>query len=139
MDAIRVLTNKNSMKAFLKQFSVEQLHGMLDNFTEAVAAIEIEESKKKEEEELKLKKLHEFAEMLEKEGLTVTDLVEGLGVTTADKKGKQRNKKPPKYEYTNKNGERKTWTGQGRQPAEIKAAIEAGQSLDDFLIEKAAN
>ena len=29
-----------------------------------------------------------------------------------------------------------TWTGRGRQPAWIKEALDAGRSLDDFLIAK---
>ncbi len=39
-----------------------------------------------------------------------------------------------KYKYTDENGQEKNWTGQGRTPAPIKAAIDSGKSLDDFLI-----
>jgi DNA-binding protein H-NS len=38
----------------------------------------------------------------------------------------------PKYRHP-ENAEL-TWTGKGRQPAWIKEAVEAGNSLDDFLI-----
>ncbi|WP_313685399.1 H-NS family nucleoid-associated regulatory protein, partial [Pantoea sp.] len=41
---------------------------------------------------------------------------------------------PAKYSYTDENGEEKSWTGQGRTPAAIKKALDAGKSLDSFLI-----
>ncbi|GBP03565.1 DNA-binding protein H-NS [Eumeta japonica] len=47
---------------------------------------------------------------------------------------KKRAKRPAKYRYTDENGQVREWTGQGRTPSVIKAAIENGQSLDDFLL-----
>ncbi|WP_095589611.1 H-NS family nucleoid-associated regulatory protein [Actibacterium ureilyticum] len=41
---------------------------------------------------------------------------------------------PPKYAHPENSS--LTWSGRGRQPAWIKDALEAGKSLDDFLIEK---
>jgi DNA-binding protein H-NS len=41
-------------------------------------------------------------------------------------------KSPPKYQHPENPSI--TWTGKGRQPAWIKEALEAGKSLDDFLI-----
>lgn len=42
--------------------------------------------------------------------------------------------RPAKYKYVDEDGQEKNWTGQGRTPAVIKAAIDNGKSLDDFLI-----
>lgn len=39
---------------------------------------------------------------------------------------------PPKYRHPE--NQEVTWTGRGRQPAWIKEGLEAGKSLDDFLI-----
>ncbi|MCL0267393.1 H-NS histone family protein, partial [Klebsiella pneumoniae] len=39
-----------------------------------------------------------------------------------------------KYAYVDDAGEQKTWTGQGRTPAPIKAQLDAGKTLEDFLI-----
>ncbi|RVS43282.1 DNA-binding protein, partial [Citrobacter freundii] len=41
---------------------------------------------------------------------------------------------PAKYKYTDENGNEQTWTGQGRTPKAITAAIEAGKTLEDFAI-----
>ncbi|END4451164.1 H-NS histone family protein, partial [Escherichia coli] len=38
------------------------------------------------------------------------------------------------YKYTDVNGETKTWTGQGRTPKALAEQLEAGKTLDDFLI-----
>ncbi|ENU0116236.1 H-NS family nucleoid-associated regulatory protein, partial [Escherichia coli] len=42
--------------------------------------------------------------------------------------------RPAKYKYTDENGNEQTWTGQGRTPKVIAAAIEAGKTLEDFAI-----
>ena len=42
--------------------------------------------------------------------------------------------RPAKYKYTDENGNEQTWTGQGRTPKAITAAIEAGKTLEDFAI-----
>ena len=41
--------------------------------------------------------------------------------------------RPAKYRYLVE-GEARAWTGQGRMPAQIAAAITSGESLDAFLI-----
>ncbi|MDV5393114.1 H-NS family nucleoid-associated regulatory protein [Shewanella xiamenensis] len=46
---------------------------------------------------------------------------------------RERQPKPPKYAIT-VDGEQVTWTGQGRMPKPIKAAIDNGASLESFLI-----
>lgn len=52
----------------------------------------------------------------------------------APKKTRKGAVNPPKYRHPDNPA--LTWSGRGRQPAWIKEALEAGQSLDDFLIEK---
>lgn len=60
-------------------------------------------------------------------GFSLSELME----TTPTRKGKGQ-VNPPKYRHP-ENPEL-TWTGRGRQPAWIKEAVDAGRSLDDFLI-----
>ncbi|WP_375263389.1 H-NS family nucleoid-associated regulatory protein [Palleronia sp.] len=48
----------------------------------------------------------------------------------AQKKSGKKN--PPKYR--NPEDPRQTWSGRGRQPGWVKAALENGQSLEDFAI-----
>lgn len=136
VDAIRVFTNKASMRAFLKQFSFEQVQEMLEKFIEVAEQIERETEQERTQEAQKQQRLLEYKEQLEREGISITDLVNQFGSGSPKVKKSPRTKRPPKYEYTKRDGERKTWTGQGRQPLEIKAAIQAGKSLDFFLIDK---
>jgi DNA-binding protein H-NS len=51
----------------------------------------------------------------------------------AEKAGKKKGQKNP-AKYRNPANPSQTWTGRGRQPAWIKAAVEANQSLDVFEI-----
>lgn len=81
------------------------------------------------------KKLAEFRELLAAEGISAQDL---LGLTssdhTSDSTRTKRAPRPAKYAYI-VNGKERTWTGQGRMPAQMASAIDAGQkNLEDFLI-----
>lgn len=53
---------------------------------------------------------------------------------TATKKKTGKSAGIPKYVHPENPA--KTWTGRGRQPAWIKDALNAGRSLDEFLITK---
>lgn len=93
---------------------------------------EFEEQQAKETE--RLEKLEKYKELLQKEGINAEDLI---ALLNADESGKRKSKKrqafAPKYQYE-ENGQLKTWSGQGRMPNALKAAIEAGQSLSSFEI-----
>lgn len=64
----------------------------------------------------------------EEMGYSLADLM----AKTTEKSGKSA--KPPKY--VNPTDPSQTWTGRGRQPNWVKAALSDGQSLDDLLIVK---
>ncbi|MEQ4541804.1 MAG: H-NS family nucleoid-associated regulatory protein, partial [Pantoea agglomerans] len=80
----------------------------------------------------KAEKLAKYRELLLQEGIDPNELLNGMPTAPAVKK--KRAPRPAKYQYTDENGEVKQWTGQGRTPSAIKSAIDAGKSLDDFLI-----
>lgn len=46
----------------------------------------------------------------------------------------KREPRPAKYKYIDENGDEKTWTGQGRTPKAIAAALESGKTLEEFEI-----
>lgn len=48
--------------------------------------------------------------------------------------GEKHTVRPAKYKYIDADGSEKTWTGQGRTPRAISAALEAGKMLEDFEI-----
>ncbi len=131
---LKVLLNIRSLRAAMRELPFEQLQEIKEKFDtvveERLAAARAEQVAREQHE----KKIAEYIELLAAEGLSPEDLLAGnaAAAVTAAPKAK-RAPRPPKYRYLVE-GEEKTWTGQGRMPAQIAAAIEAGKSLDDFLI-----
>ena len=59
-------------------------------------------------------------------GFNLPDLVESLGTV--------RKRKPANAKYANPANPSETWTGRGRKPRWIEAALASGKSIDDLLI-----
>lgn len=57
-----------------------------------------------------------------------------MGFRLSDLTGAQASANLPKYAHPE--NPTLTWTGRGRRPAWIKEGLEAGKSLDDFLVIK---
>lgn len=129
------LLNIRSLRAFTRdEFTLAEVEELLEKLTTVV-----EERKEAEEQELaeqavREAKLAEYAKMIAKDGIDLEDLISAMsGGESKSKARKKRQPRPAKYEYT-LNGEHKTWTGQGRTPLAIQEALDAGKSIDDFLI-----
>ncbi|EGA70073.1 DNA-binding protein H-NS [Vibrio sinaloensis DSM 21326] len=131
----KTLLNIRSLRAFSRELTLEQLEEALDKLSTVVAerkeAEEAERAAAAEQEA----KLSAIAEQIAKDGIDVEALISAL----AGEKGKTKTKskrapRPAKYQYVDANGETKTWTGQGRTPSAIQEQLDAGKSLDDFLI-----
>ena len=67
-------------------------------------------------------------------GMTLNEVlgIDGGSSKRAAPKAKKRAKVPPKYQ--NPADASQKWTGRGRQPLWVVAAIDAGSSLEDLLI-----
>ena len=76
----------------------------------------------------------ETAEKIAQDGIDVEALISALSGETKTKAKSKRAPRPAKYKYIDTNGQEKTWTGQGRTPSAIQEQLDAGKSLDDFLI-----
>ncbi|WP_086984535.1 H-NS family histone-like protein [Vibrio aphrogenes] len=129
------LLNIRSLRAFTRdEFTLQEVEELLEKLT-----IVVEERKEIEEKELaeqaeREAKLAEYAQMIAKDGIDLEELIAAMNGTDAKTKTrKKRQPRPAKYEYM-LDGERKTWTGQGRTPSAIQEALDAGKSIDDFLI-----
>lgn len=128
----KTLTELHELRTFCSEKltcgQVERLVMFID--TIARERRDIEEQRKLEKRKHQAKLLRKRKE-LEAAGFSVEELFPEF------KRPKQRDKyapRPPKYAYI-EDGERKTWTGQGRTPKIIRIAVEEnGKSLDDFLI-----
>ena len=134
-DFLKVLLNIRSLRAAVRDLPFEQLQEIKEKFDtvvqEQLKAAEVDQAAKLEHE----KKLAEFRELLAIEVLSPEDLLSGRGLTAGADAGAKakRAPRPAKYRYLVE-GEARTWTGQGRMPAQIAAAIASGESLDAFLI-----
>ena len=131
----KTLLNIRSLRAFSRELTFEQLEEALEKLTIVVeerrAAAEEEKAALAEREA----KLAEYAQMIAKDGIDVEDLISALSGETKSKPRKKREPRPAKYKYIDAaTGEEKTWTGQGRTPSSIQSQLDAGKSLDDFLI-----
>jgi DNA-binding protein H-NS len=133
-DLTKTLLNIRSLRAFSRELTLEQLEEALDKLT-----IVVEERKASEEEERAEKaereaKLKQYADQIAQDGIDVEELIAALAGETSTKPKQKRAPRPAKYKYTDDNGEEKTWTGQGRTPKGIQVKLDAGASLEDFLI-----
>jgi len=126
------LNNIRTLRAQAREVSLFLLEHMLGRLTEVV-----EERRKKSEASSTAKheraeKLQKYRKMLLEEGIDPADLLQPHNAG-----GKTRKKpapRPAKYKYMDQSGHEKHWTGQGRMPSVIQAALNNGHSLKDFAI-----
>ena len=125
------LTNLRSLRAAVRELTLEQAESALEKLqTEEKRANEAELIKAETERKERLAK---YKELMEKEGITPEELQEIFGTAAISARAK-RPPRPAKYAFIDENGERKTWTGQGRTPRPIQNALNSGKSLSDFEI-----
>ena len=127
---LRVLLNARSLRAAVRDLTMDQLNEGFEKLKAIVDERREQEERYLRENADRLRKIQEYKEMLQSEGIDITELL-GEQVNTEKTK---RAPRPAKYRYTDDNGQEQTWTGQGRQPVPIRRAVEAGRSLDEFLI-----
>lgn len=133
---LKVLLNVRSLRAALKELSVDQIDDALQKITQIYDERKDEDDRLKRAEAERLAKLKEYRDLLEADGIKPQELVSFLGLSeTANTPSnkKVRAQRPAKYRYSD-GLETKEWTGQGRMPKVIAEAISQGKSLEDFLI-----
>ncbi|MGF1748823.1 MULTISPECIES: H-NS family nucleoid-associated regulatory protein [Vibrio] len=128
----KTLLNIRSLRAFARELTVEQLEEALEKLTLVVAERQESEKEERAEREAREAKLSEYAQMIAKDGIDVEDLIAALSGESKAKSKSKRAPRPAKYKYVDGNGAEKTWTGQGRTPSVIQAALDAGKSLEEF-------
>jgi DNA-binding protein H-NS len=130
-DFLRIITHARRFKSAVKELGVEQLEEVkiklqkiIDDRIAEDKAAEVENAERNE-------KIRKIRELLATEGIEPDELLDGSSERQGRKAVRQ-----PKYEIWNEAGEHITWTGQGRMPNVFKSRIEAGESLDTFLIDQ---
>ncbi|MBA0166230.1 MULTISPECIES: histone-like nucleoid-structuring protein H-NS [Pectobacterium] len=133
-EALKILNNIRTLRAQARECTLDTLEEMLEKLEVVVNERREEDSQVQAEVEERARKLQQYREMLIADGIDPNELLQASGSVKTTGKSK-RAARPAKYQYTDENGEVRTWTGQGRTPAVIKKAIEEqGKSLDDFLL-----
>lgn len=127
-DFLKVLCHARRLNSATKSLSVGQLEDIKTKLEKIIKDRIAAEEKNKQEEAEKLKKIEKYKEMLAADGIDPDELVHEM-----PEKPAKRAPRPPKYEIV-VDGERITWTGQGRMPNVFKKEVDAGKSLDSFLI-----
>ena len=129
----KVFTNLRSIRAVVRDLTLEQAENSLKKFEEAVAEKRIQMDKIQQAENERKERIARYKELIKREGITEEELRAIIGAipTNARKKHKPR---PAKYQYIDTNGKQKTWTGQGRTPRVIQQALGEGKTLSDFEI-----
>ncbi|WP_099607422.1 H-NS family nucleoid-associated regulatory protein [Vibrio coralliilyticus] len=130
----KTLLNIRSLRAFARELTLEQLEEALDKLSTVVAERKEAEEAEREAQAAQEAKLADIAEQIKQLGLDKDMVISALAGEAAGKQKSKRAPRPAKYKYLDNTGEEKTWTGQGRTPSAIQEQLDAGKSLDDFLI-----
>lgn len=133
-DFLKTLLNIRSLRAATRELTLDQMEEALAKLSSVIEEQrEVKEAEQAAAEERE-RKVKEYMEQMAADGIDINELIE---LTEPRKRASTpRSKRPAKYEYW-VDGERKTWTGQGRKPSVIKDATDSGErTLESFLIEQ---
>ncbi|MBU9810713.1 H-NS histone family protein [Rahnella sp. C60] len=131
-NALNVLNNIRTLRAQAREMPLSTLEEILEKLTAIVEETRENAKARSAQQQERDEKLLKYREMLANDGIAIDDLLghQSAKITTKAK----RKPRPALYEYTDTDGSKKTWTGQGRTPSAIKAALDAGATLESFLI-----
>lgn len=103
----------------LKNFSINDLNKLQGNISKAIELRKITDKK-----EL----INKFVSMAEESGFSLEELLADKSVSGKIKKERAEPK------YRNPENHSQTWGGNGRKPTWLVEQIDAGKTLDDFII-----
>lgn len=133
----KTLLNIRSLRAFSKELTLEQLEDALEKLQTVVAERREEEELQRIAQEEQDRKLAEIKQQIDNQGIDIEALISALSGEAKQKQKTSRTPRPPKYKYTDANGDEKTWTGQGRTPSAMQTLIDSGEKrLEDFKINR---
>lgn len=130
-DAIKTLNNIRTLRAQARETDLATLEEILEKLTAIVEDKRQEETIAKQQNAERQGKIEALRAQLLEDGIDPSEL---LGNVKSSRPAGLRAPRPAKYKYIDENGDEKTWTGQGRTPKVIAAALESGKVLEDFAI-----
>ncbi|EHG4045366.1 H-NS histone family protein [Salmonella enterica] len=132
-ETLKVLNNIRTLRAQAREVDLVTLEEMLEKLTTIVEDRREEEVSFLKQQEEKQAKLEAFRQKMLEDGIDPAELFSTVS-SSPSKAGAKRTPRPAKYKYIDTDGSEKTWTGQGRTPRAIAAALESGKTLEDFEI-----
>ena len=127
----KYFNNFASLRAFSKDKELSLLEKAERNLAQIIKdrkeAIELDKMEQEERERARIAILEE----IKAQGWNIKDLLNPNANESKRAKSKAKNK----YTFLDEQGNTQYWTGRGRMPAALKAKIDAGESLESFLIE----
>lgn len=130
-DAIKTLNNIRTLRAQARETDLATLEEILEKLTAIVEVKRQEETIAKQQNAERQGKIEALRAQLLEDGIDPSEL---LGNVKSSRPAALRAPRSAKYKYIDENGDEKTWTGQGRTPKVIAAALESGKVLEDFAI-----
>jgi DNA-binding protein H-NS len=103
----------------LKNFPVKDLIKLQDNINKAIELRKVADRKDL---------INKFALMAQESGFTLDEVLEGKTVSGKPKKDRAEAK------YRNPENSDQTWSGNGRKPSWLVELVNAGRSVEEFLI-----
>ena len=138
MDEFNLVTKYLGSLSLLRKFAKGKGIDFLEKTIEHLSIIIEEQKKAIENERAEIERLEnqrqEMIKLINERGLTIEQLMNPI--VSTNKKERIKRAAKNKYAFLTATGELQYWTGRGRMPVELKGLIDAGQSLEDFLIEK---
>lgn len=128
----KVLSNIRSLRALARDVSFEVLVDMSEKLNSVVEELREDAERAAKDREQRDEKKRALLAMISDEGFSVEELA-GLEMPATARKKRIVQQVPAKYKYE-LDGATHYWTGRGRKPKPIEAALAAGKKLDDFLI-----
>jgi len=131
-DALTQLNNIRTLRSQTREMSLDVLEDVLEKFKIILIERREEETLRLANESQRRDKLETLRQMMLDEGIDPSELMAAIG--SPGKAKRTCSPRPAKYRYTDKTGESKTWSGQGRMPKQISNLIAEGGELKDFEI-----
>lgn len=120
------LTSERTLKKFLRESDFAFLEKLGARISAALDEKRAEHIREENERIKREEKRTELLALIESEGFSAAELA---GNSAAPSSAKRK----PKYQYIER-GIRKTWSGVGRVPVVIQQELDAGKTLESFLI-----
>lgn len=133
-EALQVLNNIRTLRVKARETDLATLEEMVEKLSVIIEERREEENAARREQEKHQAKLEAFRQRMLEDSIDPAELLSLTSPLAKATIKSRRAPRPAKYKYTDENGNEQTWTGQGRTPKTIVAALEEGKTLEDFAI-----